>query len=1529
MQIANIEDIYRLSPAQHGILFEELSAPAEGRYTVQVALTLSGHVDHETLARAVNLSSQRHPILRTSFHWQNAPQPLQVVHKSIEVPLTQLDWHELSEAERDARFAELLAEDSRRGFNVTRAPLFRLTLIRTTIEQWQLLFSYHHLLLDGWSLPLFLGEIISSYETLVRGEQSTLPPPPRPFRDYITWLQQRDQAEAERFWREYLRGFDTRTPLPLIEPVQLDVSGEPRLRRDACLSAEATEKLGQVARSYKLTLNTLVQGAWALVLSRFSGASEVVFGETVAGRPPDIDGVERMFGLFINTLPVRVRIPTDTRVCDWLQALQDQNAEAREYEYAPLVDIQRWSEVERGEALFDSLFAFENYPLETGLQESWHSEQLLRLEGIESFERTSFPLTLAAAPARELTLRIGCDARKFRPSAVERVCAHLTMLLEAFAESPEARVCDLPTLTFDEVELLAEWNNTHKDYGPYLHAQELFEQHASLGPNQIAVVWSNQQLTYGELDKRANRLARYLRATGIRPESRVGILFGRTGEMIVAILGVLKAGAAYVPLDPEYPRERIAHAVKDSGAPIVLTSSSFLERLDDEINARIVCLDQENDRIAHESDERLRVQIEPENLAYVIYTSGSTGTPKGVAVHHAALSNLLRWYQDRYGVSREDRLTNVAGHAFDASLWEIWPCLTSGATLYMLDAERASATELLQTLKVNAITNCFAPTPLAEKLLPLLEELQAENTCALRHLSAGGDALRSRPKASMSFAFDNVYGPTECTIASVTATIGPETSESRVPPVGRPIANTQIHVLDANLRTAPIGATGEIYIGGNGVARGYLEQPALTAERFIPNLFRNDGTRMYRTGDLGRWTDEGELEFICRVDDQVKIRGQRLEPREVEVALCRHPSVSQAEVLARELDHAGKVLVAYVVMHNGDEPPTTSAFREHLRSSLPEYMIPAAFVVLDRMPLTANGKIDRRALPLPQHPRERAGEMEMQLRTPTEEIVANIWSELLQVKNVSGRDHFFELGGHSLLAIQLVSRVKQTFIIELPLRTILEFPTLSDFAARVDHALRNSLNGHHELELTRMPRPAALPLSFAQQRIWSSEQLDGGGALYNITTAVRLNGDLRVDVLERCVGELIRRHEALRTSFKFDGRSVTQVVNEPMSFKFECVDLSALDEAERSDTLVRLGTEEAKRRFDLATAPLLRVLLLRMKTDEHVVVLVTHHIVSDAWSLSVMLSEIGKLYAAYVKDDPSPLTELNVQYADYALWQQERLRGELLDLQLSYWRRKLAEPLPVVDLAMDHARLGRMTFRGARESFVLPEELSAKLGVLSRQVNATLFMTLLAGFKSMLCLRLDQDDLIVGTPLAGRDRIEIEGVVGCFIKTLPLRTDLSGDPNFREVIKRVRETTLGAHAHADVPFEKLGNELRSFQVTFGMQNVPQRPVETSGLQLRPLSFDDEIARFDLTVWMVAMGGRLGSTWTYNTDLLDAETIRELHAQFERVLSAAVEQPEMPISRLELRSEAEREELARVSRARFTSVKPKLVSVGGS
>jgi amino acid adenylation domain-containing protein len=1005
-------------------------------------------------------------------------------------------------------------------------------------------------------------------------------------------------------------------------------------------------------------------------------------------------------------------------------------------------------------------------------------------------------------------------------------------------------------------------------------------------------------------------------------------------EMVVGVLGILKAGGAYLPLDPAYPKERLAFMLQDAHAPVVLTRKHCLERLPD-CGGRVVCLDSGWEAIAQESENNPASGATAQNLAYVMYTSGSTGQPKGVMCEHGGLVNYLCWVNAGPLGDPELSVPLTTKLTFDMCLKQLSPPLLRGGQVWILPEEvLAEPTKLLSALAARTKVGLNCVPSLWTAILHAIQSGQAKPPGeGLAYVFFGGEPLSKELVArSLSvlphLQIWNIYGPTEATANASAARI---TSGEEVT-IGRPIANAQIYILNSSLHPVPIGVAGELYIGGAGVARGYLNRPELTAEKFIPDPFRVlPGARMYKTGDLARYRPDGNIEFLGRTDHQVKIRGFRIELGEIEAALGRHPAVREAVVMARE-DKPGdpsaslltdpstslrieKRLVAYVVAER--EPlPTTTDLRNFLKEKLPEYMVPAVFVLLDALPLMPNGKIDRRALPSPDRSRPELDKVFVAPRTPTEESLVEIWVQLLNIERVGVHDNFFDLGGHSLLATQLVSRMREAFQVEIPLRRLFEAPTVAGLAESIE-AARQAGQLLLAPPILPVPRNGDLALSFAQQRLWFFDQLEPGLSAYNIPAAVRFQGPLNLAALERSLNEIVKRHESLRTTFgKVDGRP-TQVIAPTLTIKLPVVDLRKLPASEQEAEVRRLVTAEAQRAFDLSQGPLIRCTVLRLGDEEHVGLLTMHHIISDGWSTGILVREVATLYVAFCAGGSSPLPALPIQYADFAHWQRQWLQGEVLETQIAYWKKQLANAPALIDLPTDHPRPAVQTFRGAHQSLVLPKHLQEGFKTLSRQEGVTLFMTLLAAFKVLLYRYTSQDDLIVGTPIANRNRLETEGLIGFFVNALVLRTDLSGNPSFRELLRRVREVCLGAYGHQDLPFDRLVEELHVkrdlsrnplFQVMFVMHNAPLRTVELPGLTLSPVEGDSETAHFDLTLQIMDTEQGLTAAFVYNTDLFEAGTIARMLGNFQTLLEAMVADPEQRLSDLPLLTEAERQQL---------------------
>ncbi|MCP4399890.1 MAG: amino acid adenylation domain-containing protein, partial [bacterium] len=2207
-QDTSLEDLYPLSPMQEGILFHSLYAVHTGMYCNQFHMPLTGDIDQTAFRGAWQFAVDSHAALRTSVIWENVEAPLQIVRRHVELPWNALDWRHISEHEQHEQLSAFLEADQLQGFDLHTAPLLRCALIQLSEQQYHCIITAHQLVLDGWSLALLLNDVVTSYDAAASykaGGSCTKQESPYLYRDYIAWLQQQDAASAEIFWREHLKDFTTPTRFGVDHHTETPFSryGE----EERSLSREATATLHTFARKHHVTMNTLIQGAWSLLLSRYSGDDDVLFGATVAGRPPDLEGAESIVGLYINTLPVRVRISSETELLPWLHQLHAQQAESQLYAFTPLVDIHGWSAIPRGVPMFESIIVFENYPIDNSV---WKSNDELKIGNVHAIEQTNYPLTMFAIPGSELLLRISYDGGRFEADTIRRMLTHLNTLLDGMAANPSRKLRDVPILAKTErQQLLVTWNDTVNEYADATCIHRLFEEQVLKTPEAIAVECQQERLTYAALNARANQLARYLRAAGVGAETLVGICLERSMNMLVGLLGILKSGGTYVPLDPAYPEIRRTSIAEDAGIEVVVTSSHLAGNFQAN-QTSLICVDSDWETIARQSEDVPQNIVSARNLAYVIYTSGSTGAPKGVQIEHRAVVNFLTAMQRIVPLTSQDRLLAVTTISFDIAVLELYLPLIAGAKVVIADHDTITDGSRLLALLESSDTTVMQATPATWQLL-LLSGWQRKPDLKIL---VGGEALHpelARQLQQRSASAWNMYGPTETTVWSTCyplSDFGKNGHEQTAVTIGRPIANTEVYILDKYRRPVPLGVPGDLYIGGAGLARGYLNRDKLTQEKFIPDPFSHDPeVRLYNTGDLARYLPDGNIEFLGRRDKQVKIRGFRIELGEIESVLLTHPDVRECAVTLDEQKDDAR-LIAYIVPATDTFTVDSHNIQVFLVERLPPYMVPQFFESLEQMPLTPNGKLDRQALrqrgftptrrssetvgprsdaereiaevwkqvlqidevgihenffdagghsllmarahsqlrsrfsdlsmvelfqyptihALAQHlaapeepanvhvqpaarplasqeiaiigmaarfpgaetpeafwenlrggvesitffsddelrvsgipdatlrdpnyvkargvlagidlfdaaffgipPREaalldpqqrvflecawealenagyssennphaigvyagtgmntyllhnvyphhrqshakagdmyqlftvsdkdflasriayklnltgpgvvvqtacstslvavhlacqslRQGECGMALaggvsimlphregywyqegmiaspdghcrafdaqargtvgssgagivvlkpleqaladgdyiyaaikgsainndgadkvgytapgvegqaaviaeaqaaanieaesisyleahgtgttlgdpieiaaltkafrrQTPavgfcalgsvktnightdtaagaagfiktalalkhrqlppglhfrapnpaidfadspfyvntelkpwtvstaprragissfgiggtnahvileeapepaqpgpsqsqhllllsaktesaleqaaenlanhlkqhpdinladvaytlscgrrsfnhrrfvvcrdindaiqalerrpedmpqtalpvsadgdssntvsmlhelgqswldgdavdwqelyrhqkrhrlplptypferqrywidppkiasqadtqtvviqhrvhpdpgtsysaptntTEQKLADIWGNLLGIAQIGIHDDFFDLGGDSLLATQVIDHIHHELSADIPLDALFESPTI----AALSHAVRQHQHAGDALPpITPVERDRALSLSFAQQRLWFLAQLEGPSPTYNMPAAVRFEGELNVDALQRSLREIIRRHETLRTCFPLVNGRPVQRIKPFENWPADVVELHTLTDDEHVDKVNSLLNQEARHIFDLAQGPLFRARLIVLSPIRHVLIVNMHHIISDGWSIGIVIREFATLYTAFSQGNPLPLAALPVQYADFAHWQRHYLQGERIRRQIEYWKQQLSDSPAVLDLPLDHARPPIKTFHGAHVALTLNHELTDRIKRLSQSSGATPFMTLLSVFTAVLYRYTGQTDLVIGSPVANRRHPDVEHLIGFFVNTLPLRVVLAADSDFAALLQQVRQVTLDAQMHQDVPFDLIVENAppaRSlshspiFQVMFVLQNTPQESVTLPGLTASPVEFETATARFDLTLSLQERNGEFVGFFEYNTDLFERATIERLCGHFNTLAAGALEHPQMPLTQLPLLTAAEQHQM---------------------
>lgn len=1503
-----------LSFPQERIWFLCQLDPTNVAYNVPRAVRITGNLDKNLVEKAFTEIFRRHEILRTTFHTIDA-QPVQKVNEPQTVKIKSLDLRHLAPEHQKFEIDEYIETEGNRIFNLAELPLLRLSLLRIAEKEHILVLVEHHLLHDGWTQGVLINDFIKVYEAFAEGKSSPLAPLKIQYGDFAYW--QRNWLKGENlerllaYWQKTLRGAPELLQLPTTFPrpaMRSSRGGEIILELDEQLAKD----LRELSRQHNATLYMTMFAVFKTLFYRYSGQTDIVVGSGVANR--NLREIEDLIGMVVNTIPLRTEFSGNFSFTELLEKIRAVALNAYAHQDVPfekLVEVLKPNRSLAYTPVFQVLISFLNTPMRTMRLAG------LNFESLDAHNKSSkFDLNIIVVSPEDqnrglqsqietsrLTILLEYSTDLYDEQTVKRLLAHYEELLRSIIAAPEKKLSELNFLSESEKFALATaQNGKTKPLPDNLNLVQMFEQQVLETPEKIALEFGAEKLTYAELNERANRLAHYLRNSGAKNETRIGVCVNRSPEMLIVLLAILKTGAAYIPLDPIYPRERIEYALHDAQARILITEKSHAPTFE-KADFELVVIDE----IAFENlpNENTTVEIDAENLAYVIYTSGSTGKPKGVQITHRAVNNFLLAMRETLEITADDCLLAVTTVSFDIAVLELFLPLTIGAKIVLASHAQASNAHQLSKLLHESKASICQATPATWRMLTATGWMQKD-----LKILCGGEALASDLALEIKKRGElwNMYGPTETTIYSSGVNLSKKTGEISL---GSPIANTQFYIVDENFNLVPQGIAGELLIGGAGLARGYVNQSALTAERFVPDPFsERGGARLYRTGDQVKLAQNEEIVFLGRIDNQVKLRGYRIELGEIEAVMSAIDCVKQAVVSVYETAQ-DKRLIAYLTAEKDSQNLTEDFIRQTLEKELPVYMIPSAFVFLDAFPLTPNGKIDRRALSLPSEITRRA-ENKSEPQTATEKSLAKIWRDLLEFDEIYRADNFFAIGGHSLLATQMISRIRENFCADLPLRTIFEKTSLAEIAAEIDTFAADERSDIAPITKREINKHA--PLSYSQKRLWFLHRLNPESPAYNIPFAVKLKGNLDIDELENALRETVNRHEILRSSFdEIDGDPV-QIVNENL-FKLLQRDFTNLPAENRLEKALNYARNDADRPFDLASGEIFRATLLRLSDSENMLLLNTHHIAADGWSMGIIVREVSALYKAYTEKQAANLPELKFQYADYAVWQFDNLRGEIWEKQMSYWRKQLADAPPVLNLPTDFSRPAVQSGKGASATFTLNSQFVSKLKNFGAENGATLFMTFLAATQTLLYRWSGQRDILIGSPIAGRARAELENLVGCFINMLVLRAKVDGNLSFADFLKRTKETTLTAYENQDVPFEAIIEELQPerslsyspiFQVLLAFQTAPESRAALSDVELELLPLENTHSRGDLHFNFTENGTEIFCLIEYNTDIFVTATIRRMKQHLQNLLENICRDSKQNLDLIDLIDETERQ-----------------------
>jgi len=1531
----NIEDIFALTPMQEGMLFHYLKERGRNHYFEQLSLEMSGEIDIQRFEQAWNFVIQTNEMLRAVFRWEMVENPVQMVLKEYRLEPKYYDFSKKRSEKKQKFLEEIKTKDRQETFDLRHVP-FRVTLCKMDEGFYEMVVSNHHMLYDGWSSGIILKEFLEAYNQLFL-KNRLIPPVKSKFKEFVKWIQNQDLQEEEKYWKEYLAGFDVKTDISIKRK-----AGEEINETGSYLFPFFSGKkdmLEHFVRAHKITLASVLYGAWGILLQKINDSDDVMFGATVSGRSANVKGIENIVGLFINTIPLRVRTQGDSnsdndeKIGDLVYRINDILRVREKYESTSLVKIKEWIGV-TNEPLFDSIVVVENYPLYVGLDNHLGKKNGgLSIDSYSMFEMTHYDLAVGISIFSDIEVRFVYNKGRFDEQAINTLCNGFTSIVKDIIDNPEKEISRVEIISGEEKRrILFDFNDTQSDYPSEKTIPTLFETQVERNVNKIAVLYEDEQLSYHELNRRATQLGRLLREKGVTADTIVGLMVERSIEMMVGIFGILKAGGAYLPIDPNYPEERIKYILNDSNARILVSKvSRKLAGLCPEV------IDLNRIKAGgvpfslffedHPATRNSQLATSSENIAYVIYTSGSTGNPKGVMIEHKQLVNFISHMYNGYNRDFDchDRCLSLTNITFDVCVCELFLPIAFGSCIVLLsEKKKFNVNDLAETILDKGITFAYIPPGLLKELNTELKPHTSK--LRLNKMLVGvepirDDGLEDYLALNESMFILNGYGPTETTICSTIFPYRSHEPEGKIVPIGRPLSNTTILILDRKGCLMPLGVPGEICISGDGKGRGYLNNPDLTAEKFVDNPFE-PGKRMYRTGDRGKWLPDGNIQFLGRMDSQVKIRGYRIELGEIENQLLRYKGIKETVVMAREDKKGDKYLCAYVVpdslsqqaadsLNSIDAIPSTrsislnvSELRDFVSNRLPHYMIPAYFIQIEEIPLTPNGKIERKALPEPQ---VEQGDTYAAPRDHLERKLVEIWSEVLDVEptNIGIDDDFFSLGGHSLKATPLISKIHKEMNVNLPIDSLFENPTIRALAGYVKEAKQELY-----VSIPTAEKREYYPLSAAQKRLYITQHMKVEGLAYNVQNAVWLEGSVSREMLEEAFRKLIERHESFRTSFEMIDDEPVQRINDEVEFKIEYYDLTAKrredtrrkDENHYSSNQFIEPIHHFVRPFDLSQAPLLRVGFIETGEEKHILMMDMHHIIGDFFSMSLFIKD----FSAFCRNEELP--PLNLQYKDFSLWQNiigRKEQNETLNRQETYWLEMLEGEVPVLNLPFDYARPAIQQFGGSVVFFELDRETTALLKKMALEEEVTRFMVLLAVFNILLARVCDQEDILVGTPVAGRRHADLQSVIGFFVNTLVIRNQPGIQKTFQDFLKEVKAKTLKAYENQDYPYETLVDKLTverdgSRNAVFDVLFVWEGPelelgyipsivtgAGTEGLKLKPCKLEKRSAIFDMIFTGSESGENIHFSINYKTSLFKRKTIESIGKNFKEVLRAIV------------------------------------------